>query len=132
MQLMRHFWNAGVALDPAARDKDEGRPLPAVRTRSHAPALGGRGFPEGRGPPPSESRPLFRDFDDYWTPFLSGQAPAPGYCMSAFRRRTRARLRDRVRESLPYAIDGSIPMAAPVHGRCAGDANGRAAGSSER
>ena len=22
----------------------------------------------------------FRDFDDYWTPFLGGQGPAPGYC----------------------------------------------------
>ena len=25
MQLMRHFWNAVTALDPAARDQDEGR-----------------------------------------------------------------------------------------------------------
>jgi len=23
----------------------------------------------------------FRDFDDFWTPFLSGQAPAPSYNM---------------------------------------------------
>ena len=25
---------------------------------------------------------VFRDFDDYWTPFLGGQGPAPGYCRS--------------------------------------------------
>jgi len=24
----------------------------------------------------------FRDFDDYWSPFLGGQGPAPGYAMS--------------------------------------------------
>ena len=24
----------------------------------------------------------FRDFDDYWTPFLGGQGPAPAYAMS--------------------------------------------------
>jgi hypothetical protein len=28
---------------------------------------------------------IFKDFDDYWTPFLGGQAPAPGYCIH-FRR----------------------------------------------
>jgi hypothetical protein len=22
------------------------------------------------------------NFEDYWTPFLGGKAPAPGYCMS--------------------------------------------------
>ena len=25
---------------------------------------------------------VFAEFDDYWTPFLSGQGPAPGYCAS--------------------------------------------------
>jgi len=25
---------------------------------------------------------VFADFDDFWTPFLSGQGPAPGYCAS--------------------------------------------------
>jgi hypothetical protein len=24
----------------------------------------------------------FRDFDDYWSPFLGGQGPAPGYARS--------------------------------------------------
>ena len=28
MQLMRHFWNAAAALDPAAYDLDEGRRFP--------------------------------------------------------------------------------------------------------
>jgi ABC-type transport system substrate-binding protein len=25
---------------------------------------------------------IFRDFDDYWSPFLGRQGPAPGYVMS--------------------------------------------------
>ena len=54
---------------------------------------------------------MFKDFDDYWTPFLGGQAPAPGYCMSLSEDR-RAALRDRIRASLPTADDGSIHLIA--------------------
>jgi hypothetical protein len=34
---------------------------------------------------------VFRDFEDYWSPFLGGQGPAPGYYMSLFERRRSAR-----------------------------------------
>jgi hypothetical protein len=43
---------------------------------------------------------VFRDFDDYWSPFLGGQAPAPGYAMSLSEDR-RAALREQIRASLP-------------------------------
>jgi SAM-dependent methyltransferase len=54
---------------------------------------------------------IFKDFDDYWMPFLGGQAPAPGYCMSLSEDR-RAVLRDRIRASLPTRDDGSIHLIA--------------------
>jgi hypothetical protein len=53
----------------------------------------------------------FRDFDDYWTPFLGGQGPAPTYCMSLDEGR-RAALRDRIRSELPFRADGSIHLVA--------------------
>jgi hypothetical protein len=53
----------------------------------------------------------FRDFDDYWTPFLGGQAPAPGYCMSLTEER-RVALRERIRARLPVEADGSISLIA--------------------
>ena len=53
----------------------------------------------------------FRDFDDYWTPFLGGQAPAPGYAMSLSEDR-RTELREYLRARLPYDGDGSIPLIA--------------------
>jgi hypothetical protein len=56
---------------------------------------------------------VFRDFDDYWTPFLGGQAPAPGYCMSLSEDR-RAALRNRIRENLPIRDDGSIHLIARI------------------
>ena len=53
----------------------------------------------------------FRDFDDYWTPFLGGQGPAPGYAMSLSDEQRDA-LRDRIRARLPIAGDGSIDLVA--------------------
>ena len=53
----------------------------------------------------------FRDFDDYWAPFLGGQGPAPGYC-AGLSDDARQRLRDRLRSTLPTAADGSIPLSA--------------------
>jgi hypothetical protein len=53
----------------------------------------------------------FGNFDDYWTPFLGGQAPAPGYCMSLSDDR-RGALRERIRANLPIEADGSIHLTA--------------------
>ena len=41
----------------------------------------------------------FGDFDDYWTPFLSGVGPAPGYC-AALPAEQREELREHLRERL--------------------------------
>lgn len=54
---------------------------------------------------------VFRDFDDYWTPFLGGQGPAASYAVALSVER-RAALRERLRTDLPVAADGSIPLAA--------------------
>jgi hypothetical protein len=54
---------------------------------------------------------LFRDFDDYWSPFLGGQGPAPSYAMSLSEER-RAALRERLRATLSTSEDGAIPLVA--------------------
>ena len=110
MQMMRHFWNAAAALDPAARDLDEGRRFPICQPEPLTELFQNAGL---RG---VEVRPIdiaadFRDFDDYWSPFLGGQGPAPGYAMSLSDER-RAALRERIRAGLPFALDGSIPLVA--------------------
>ncbi|HJW22580.1 MAG TPA: hypothetical protein VJ506_09145 [Candidatus Limnocylindrales bacterium] len=50
-------------------------------------------------------------FADYWSPFLSGVAPAPGYAMS-LDPEARERLRARLDETLPRQSDGSIALVA--------------------
>ncbi|GEM_PF-5514419 len=54
---------------------------------------------------------VFRDFADYWTPFLGGQGPAPGYCMSLSPVRREA-FRVHLRDTLPTQSDGRIALIA--------------------
>lgn len=110
MQMLRHFWNAVAALDASARDLDEGRRFPICNPDPLKKLFQNAGLFE------VEVQPIdiatdFRDFTDYWTPFLGGQGPAPGYVMS-LNEEPRARLRQRIYNSLPFALDGSIPLTA--------------------
>lgn len=110
MQFMRHFWNAAAAIDPAAYELDEGRRFPSCSPGGLAELFQNAGIRH------METRPIdistdFKDFDDFWMPFLGGQGSAPGYAMSLPEER-RAQLRERLLNSLPFAIDGSIPLVA--------------------
>jgi|SRR5688572_1768633 len=110
MELMRYFWDAAVELDPAAFDLDEGRRFPLCRPDPLAELFAQAGLHEVQVHP-IDVPTRFRDFDDYWSPFLGGQAPAPGYAMSLSEER-RAALRERIRAKLPVSNDGSIDLIA--------------------
>ena len=99
MELMRHFWDAAGALDPRAQGLDEGRRFPLCKPEPLTDLFQTAGLEivEVRA---VDVPTVFRDFDDYWSPFLGGQAPAPGYAMSLSEER-RAALRERIRASLP-------------------------------
>ncbi len=110
MELMRHFWDAAVALDRAAFELDEGRRFPICQPTPLTELFTQAGLRDVQVRP-IDVPTVFRDFDDYWTPFLGGQAPAPGYAMSLSKER-RGKLRDRIRANLPIANDGSIRLIA--------------------
>jgi len=110
MQLMRHFWDAAVALDPAALELDEGRRFPICHPGPLEQLFKSAGLQDVVVRAIDVST-HFRDFDDYWWPFLGGQAPAPSYAMSLSEER-RAALRERIRAGLPIAEDGSIHLIA--------------------
>jgi SAM-dependent methyltransferase len=110
MQMMRRFWDAAVALDLGATPLDEGRRFPVCHPEPLTSLFHGAGLDDVQVRP-IEVPTIFKDFDDYWMPFLGGQAPAPGYCMSLSEDR-RAVLRDRIRASLPTRDDGSIHLIA--------------------
>jgi SAM-dependent methyltransferase len=110
MQMMRHFWDAAVALDPEAAQLDEGRRFPICQPEPLAELFRSAGLRTVEVCP-FDVPTRFRDFDDYWTPFLGGQGPAPGYTLSLSEER-RAALRERLRTSLPMEPDGSIHLIA--------------------
>lgn len=110
MELMRYFWDAAVALKPEDLERDEGRRFPICKPGPLQDLFKSAGLKDvaTRSIDISTS---FRDFDDYWTPFLGGQFPAPDYAMS-LDEEARAALRERIRARLPVTADGSIPLIA--------------------
>ena len=81
MQLLRRFFDAAMALDPAMRAHDEGVRFPITHEGRLAEAF------ETAGLVDVDHRPIdvptvFRDFDDLWAPFLRGTGPAPAYVVS--------------------------------------------------
>jgi ubiquinone/menaquinone biosynthesis C-methylase UbiE len=110
MQLIRYFWNAAVALDRTVMALDEGQlfslcqPEP-MRQLFQTTAAGLENVEICAIDIPT----VFRDFDDYWSPFLGGQGPAPNYTMSLSEKR-RVALREYLRRRLPIAPDGSIHL----------------------
>ena len=110
MQLMRRFWDAAVALDPAARALDEGLRFPLCQPDALRALWTAAGLQDVQVRT-IDVPTVFKDFDDYWSPFLGGQGPAPTYCMS-LPEDHRERLRRHLHDTLPIEPDGSINLIA--------------------
>ncbi|MCK2239193.1 MULTISPECIES: methyltransferase domain-containing protein [unclassified Crossiella] len=107
MQLIRRFWQAAVELDPAALALAESRRFPLCRPEPLRRLWLDAGLVDVSVRAITVPT-VFTDFDDYWTPFLGGQGPAGQYAVQG----DRSALRELLRERLPTAADGSIPLTA--------------------
>lgn len=110
MQIIRQFWDAAIALDSRAVTLDEANRFPLCQPAALEALWRRTGLSD------VTSRALdvpthFRDFDDFWTPFLGGQGPAPSYTLSLDQSQ-RERLRERLRSALPTEADGAIALTA--------------------
>jgi SAM-dependent methyltransferase len=110
MTMLRRFWDAAVALDASAEALDEGRRFPLCQPVALAELWRTNGLDVVSGCA-LEVPTNFRDFDDYWAPFLSGQGPAPSY-VAGLAAPAREGLREYLRSTLPVAADGTITMTA--------------------
>lgn len=108
MQMLRYFWDAAASLDPAAAALDEGRRFPLCRPGPLTELFRSAGL-AGVEVRPLDVPTIFRDFEDYWAPFLSGQGPAPGYAVALTGSR-RSALKDRLAASLSTTADGTISL----------------------
>jgi SAM-dependent methyltransferase len=119
MEPIRAFWDAAIALDPAAGDLDEAVRFPLCRPDALRRAFNEAGLVEVVDR--TIDRPArFASFDDYWMPFLSGTGPAPGYC-AALPGDRREALRALLAERFRPGSDGSIALttrAFAIRARC--------------
>ncbi len=110
MEMVRHFWDAAVQVSPHDRQLDQAErfpicqpgPLEALFREAGLEVVAVRAI---------EVATVFRDFDDYWTPFLGRQGSAPTY-LAGLEAETRDRIRDTLRDRLPRRADGSLALRA--------------------
>ena len=110
MGMLRHFWDAAIIEDPAAADLDEGRRFPICHPGALDECFTAAGMNDVvvTG---IEVPTVFADFDDYWTPFLGGQGPAPSYCRG-LSEAAMERVRERLMATVPSQPDGSLRLSA--------------------
>ena len=110
MGFIRRFWDAAVAVDPAAATLDQGARPGVTASGQLEAAFRAAGFVA------VEERSIaiptvFADFDDLWLPFLGGTGGAPGYLTTLDDARRDA-IREQLRRSIAAEPDGSIPLEA--------------------
>lgn len=110
MEMMRSFWDAAGKVDPVAKELDAGQRFAIC----HPDAL--RALFETAGLEAVEVISIdietrFRDFDDYWLPFLGAQGSVSKYLRS-LSDETLSAVREQLRSDLPTASDGSIALIA--------------------
>lgn len=110
MQMLRAFWDAATSLNPSAVALDEGRRFPLCQPEPLAELFRSAGL-GAVAVHPLDIQTTFRNFDDYWDPFLSGQGPAPGY-VAALTEAQRSALKDRLSAELLKSPDGAIHLTA--------------------
>ncbi len=98
MVLLRRFWDAATALDPAAAEKDEGRSMPFATPEELSELWRSAGLADVEVAPVTVSAG-YTGFDDLWEPLESGVGPAGAY-VAALDPGDRAALRDELRRRL--------------------------------
>lgn len=110
MQMLRHFWDAAIEINPQAREFDEGVRFPICQPHALADLLVRSGLDKVE-PRAIDVPTVFDSFDDFWTPFLSGQGPAPSY-VASLSESEREEVRDELAARLPGSGSGQISLIA--------------------
>jgi ubiquinone/menaquinone biosynthesis C-methylase UbiE len=110
MEFMKYFWDAAVDVDPTAALVAEGARFENWTPDFIHSLLAAAGL-EAVTTDAVVIPTYFADVDDFWTPFLGGQGPAPTYLLS-LEPKEREQIRALVMSRLPIALDGGIPLTA--------------------
>jgi SAM-dependent methyltransferase len=103
MTLLRRFWDAAVALDPAAEELDEGRCMPFCTPDELKELWSGAGLADVSIAPAVVSA-AYDDFEDLWRPLELGVGPSGAYAAGLPSER-RAAFKEEFRRRLGVAND---------------------------
>lgn len=108
--FFKNFLGYCLGADPDARKLDEGIRFPVCNAANLANAF------QKAGLTTIETTNLniwtiFKNFEDYWDPFLGGQGPAGSYLVS-IDKDLQTRIRNNLLSRLPVEADGSIKLLA--------------------
>jgi len=110
MEFLSHFWDVAVELDPGASDLDEKFRFAGSNADELSELFSRAGLVDVEAGS-IDITTKFKDFEDYWNPFLGGQGPAPTY-VTTLSKAKRDELRVALRNRLPMRDDGSISLSA--------------------
>ncbi len=110
MAMMRHFWDAAIAVSPQDAKLDQAERFPLCQPEPLAKLWQDIGLTaiDVRA---IDIPTVFQDFADYWTPFLGKQGAAPTY-LASVDATTQAQIRDRLQSRLLPNPDGTITLTA--------------------
>ena len=110
MAMMRHFWDAAIAVSPHDAKLDEAERFPLCQPEPLATLWQDLGL-KAIDVRAIDIPTVFEDFADYWTPFLGKQGAAPTYLISVDAE-TQEQIRARLQSRLQPAADGTIALTA--------------------
>jgi hypothetical protein len=110
MQMLRHFWDVAVDLNRGDAKLDQAERFPLCQPGPLEQLFLSAGL-ISVSVRAIDVATVFRDFDDYWRPFLGKQGAAPTY-LASLPAETRDRIRAALKARLVAAADGSIAMTA--------------------
>jgi hypothetical protein len=110
MQMIRYFWDVAVQINPQDSKLDQAERFPICKLEPLETLFREIGL-NSVSARAIDVTTVFRDFEDYWTPFLVKQGAAPTY-LAGLDPVARDRIRDMLKARLATAADGSIPLTA--------------------
>jgi hypothetical protein len=110
MEMMRHFWDAAIQVDPAAREMDAGQRFTICKPDNLRALFESADF-SAIEVIPIDIQTQFRDFDDFWLPFMGAQGSVSKY-LGGLNDTMRSALREQLQGQLPTRDDGMISLMA--------------------
>ena len=110
MQMIRHFWDAAIAVSPGDAKLDQADRFPICQPEPLRALFEGAGLRSVRVRA-IDIPTVFQDFDDYWMPFLGRQGSAPTY-LASVSDDAREKIRAHLKAKLAPAPGGPIELTA--------------------